>query len=618
MTIINKVSSKTLMPGITAVPDVPDAPTGVSATDVGTSRAYNNGSATVSFTPAATGGGSITSYTATSSPGSFTASGASSPLTVTGLSSATAYTYAVTATNASATGPASSSSSSVTATTVPQAPTIGTASVTNSTTVSIPFTEGATGGSSITSYTATSSPSISLSVSGTSSPLTVTGTFATSQAYTFTISAVNTNGTSSASSASNSVTPKPDPSFIVSTTSPGTYGFRSVAVNQSTNTEYYGSAPTSSSNMATLVLNNSGTSLGSPSLSSGNSSWGSNTGIGIDSSNNWYLAGGYPQSGGSNNSQAAIFKYNSSNTLQWTTLLDYGSTDSFYSLAVGSTGNCYATGYRYNTGTSSYNGIIAKCNSSGAGQWSYYTSNTMFTYGAALDSSENFYFGTYVSGYATVSKLNSSGSEQWSQRLTTANTNPSNVAVDSSGNVYFLGYYGTPSILFIMKLNSSGAITWQRTLGGANNTSGSSIKVDSSGNVYVLGYTTDAGVQKAVIAKYNSSGTIQWQRFLGNTNNTSAYAMDFNSSQTYLCIAGQSGAFSNSGFAAKLPTDGSKTGTYTVGSTSWTYAAGNLTDSAGSLAVTSTNVSWTSGNALSTTTNPDASDYSYSTDIATL
>jgi len=59
----------------------------------------------------------------------------------------------------------------------------------------------------ITSYTVTSSPSISLSTSGTTSPVTVTGTFADGQAYTFTIAANNLNGTSSASSASNSITP---------------------------------------------------------------------------------------------------------------------------------------------------------------------------------------------------------------------------------------------------------------------------------------------------------------------------------------------------------------------------------------------------------------------------
>jgi len=188
----------------TTVPATPSAPT---ATDAGSGRAYNSGSASVAFTAPATGGSAITAYTVTSSPGSLTGTGSSSPITVTGQSSATAYTYTLTATNANGTSSASSASASVTATTVPQAPTIGTASVTNSTTVSIPFTAGATGGSAITSYTATSSPSIALSVSGTSTPLTVTGTFSANQAYTFTIAAVNANGTSTSSSSSNSITP---------------------------------------------------------------------------------------------------------------------------------------------------------------------------------------------------------------------------------------------------------------------------------------------------------------------------------------------------------------------------------------------------------------------------
>lgn len=194
------------MAGVTPIADVPDAPTIGAATNVGTSRAYNNGSATVAYTAAPTGG-TATTFTATSTPGSFTGTG-TSPITVTGLQSATSYTFTVTPTNSTATGPASSSSSSITATTVPQAPTIGTVTRTSDTVVSVPFTAGATGGSSITSYTIVSSPSISLSYSGTTSPIAVTGTFAASTAYTFTIAAVNANGTSTASSASNSVTPK--------------------------------------------------------------------------------------------------------------------------------------------------------------------------------------------------------------------------------------------------------------------------------------------------------------------------------------------------------------------------------------------------------------------------
>jgi len=180
----------------------PNPPTIVSATDVGTSRAYNNGAATVAFTPAASGA-PATSYTVTSSPGGFTGTGSSSPITVAGLQSNTAYTFTVTGTNAAGTGEASSASSSVTATTVPQAPTIGAVNATAVGVVTVAYTAEATGGKAVSGYTATSSPS---SITGTgSSPISVSG-LAQKTAYTFTVTATNANGVSAASSASSSVT----------------------------------------------------------------------------------------------------------------------------------------------------------------------------------------------------------------------------------------------------------------------------------------------------------------------------------------------------------------------------------------------------------------------------
>jgi hypothetical protein len=191
---------------------VPDAPTIGTATDVGTARAYNNGAATVTFTaPSFNGKLPITSYTVTSSPGGFTASGASSPLTVTGLQSSTSYTFTVTATNAIGTSSASVASNSITATTVPQAPTIGTAADGGTgTSATVTYTAGATGGKAVSAYTATSSPG---SLTGTgASPITVSG-LTTGTSYTFTVTATNANGTSTASSASNSVTPATPSSY---------------------------------------------------------------------------------------------------------------------------------------------------------------------------------------------------------------------------------------------------------------------------------------------------------------------------------------------------------------------------------------------------------------------
>ena len=181
---------------------VPGAPTIGAAT-------AGNVQATVAFTAPPNGGSTITGYTVTSSPGSFTATGTGSPLTVTGLTNGIAYTFTVIATNANGNSPASSASNSVTPLTVPGAPTIGTATKGNAQ-ASVTFTAPASnGGSVITGYTVTSNPG-TITGTGSTSPIIVTG-LTNGTAYTFTVIATNAAGNSPASSASNSVTPSTVP-----------------------------------------------------------------------------------------------------------------------------------------------------------------------------------------------------------------------------------------------------------------------------------------------------------------------------------------------------------------------------------------------------------------------
>lgn len=94
---------------------------------------------------------------------------------------------------------------------VPGAPT-GVTATAGATQASVSFTAPASnGGAAITGYTVTSSP-IGFTATGVSSPITITG-LTNGQAYTFTMTATNSAGTSVPSSASNSVTPQaPAPS----------------------------------------------------------------------------------------------------------------------------------------------------------------------------------------------------------------------------------------------------------------------------------------------------------------------------------------------------------------------------------------------------------------------
>ena len=545
MTITNRVSLKSVMAGVTPIADVPDAPTIGAATNVGTSRAYNNGSATVAYTAAATGG-TATTFTATSTPGSFTGTG-TSPITVTGLQSATSYTFTVTPTNSTATGPASSSSSSITATTVPQAPTIGTVTVTNKTTVSVPFTAGATGGATISSYTITSSPSISLSYSGTTSPFTVTGSFVTNQAYTFTMTATNANGTSAASSTSNSVTPSVGlgGNHFVNILSQSGKAFlnwsRKAVVDSGGN---FLVAPSQGSQIAVAKTTKSAITWQKQLVTPSNASLSYPC---VDSSNNLYNVNYGTISSAI---QGVLAKYNSSGTLQFQTFYNGVYWTSSH---IGSDGSVYMLGYN------SANGVIAlKVNSSGTTQWTKSISASFSTIGA-IDSSDNFYAVGAENGKTAVVKFNSAGTLQWQFRYTTGQYGRINaVSVDSSGNVYGTGYEtaeGGGDVPYIFKLNSSGVVQWRKDV----NNQSENITADSSGNFYLSGST---------LAKFDSSGTLQWARSTGNLA-----IQGVTITGTDLLISGYFYSPDYVPAYGLLPNDGSKTGTYSLGSYSFAYSS---------------------------------------------
>ena len=203
---VNDIGDGTATVSTAAAPGtIPSAPTitGITA---------GNELLSVSFTAGFTGGSAITNYKYSTNGGiTFTAvspTATTTPITITGLSNGTLYDVQLKAVNAFGDGIATASVSATPVTTSPGAPIIGSANAGNGQ-ATVSFTAPVSnGGSTITSYTATSNPgnitgTLSQEVGGT---IIVNG-LTNGVVYTFTVTATNGVGTSVASAASNSITP---------------------------------------------------------------------------------------------------------------------------------------------------------------------------------------------------------------------------------------------------------------------------------------------------------------------------------------------------------------------------------------------------------------------------
>jgi len=376
-------------------------------------------------------------------------------------------------------------------------------------------------------------------------------------------------------------------------------------------------------------------------------------GVVSDSNDNVYAAGyGVPEASSTFDDEAILYKWSNSGTLQFCRGISNLSTDDRYrAIAIDSSDNVYAVG------DANSDAIIAKYNSSGTSQFfkSLSSLGLEVLSSAYIDSGNNLIVAGNTSGVALIAKYNSSGEVQWQRTLTPGSGNSSfnGVSGDSSDNYIAVGDDLTNGGALIAKYNSSGVLQWQRKLGSSDQEALACV-VDSSGNSYIAGVAELApGSSDALVFKYNSSGVLQWQKTLtdsGQLNLATGIALDsvnniyvsgsrdrpvpvgiqatmskysnagvllfqrsldfdasfdaddqsfgisIDSRQNVLwCGEAQNNAVSNffNTFVAKLPRDGSLTGTYgpatyavstmTSSTSTFTSSTSTLTDSASTL-----------------------------------
>jgi tryptophan-rich sensory protein len=179
----------------------------------------------------------------------------------------------------------------------------------------------------------------------------------------------------------------------------------------------------------------------------------------------------------------------------------------------------------------------------------------------SIDSSNNIYARIYDTNYY-LTKFDSSLTHQWSKQLSWSAAPTARfgkVAIGSDGSVYG---GGTGTVAKIWKMDSSQARAWEYSISiPANllNSGGATcVAIDSSNNVYYYGILSNVGY----IFKINSSGVLQWTRKLSLNGLLETFKVNIINDIMYITGGGYVSEFDLGGFIMKLPTDGSKTGTY--------------------------------------------------------
>ncbi len=219
---------------------------------------------------------------------------------------------------------------------------------------------------------------------------------------------------------------------------------------------------------------------------------------------------------------------------------------------------------------------IVKLNASGDTVWKKTFGDTL--YDVAFSIKQTTDDGYIIAGYLSIDinnadyliiKLNSSGDLLWQKTFGGSHTEEANSIIQTSDGGFIVAGYSNSSDgdvtghhdmedFWILKLDDSGNLQWQRSLGGNSVDVAKSIIQTSDGGYVVAGYSTSSdgdvtgnhGNEDYWVVKLDNSGNIQWQKSLGGSSWDYAYSV----------IETPDGGFIVAGYSSS--TDGDVTGNH--------------------------------------------------------
>lgn len=121
-----------------------------------------------------------------------------------------------------------------------------------------------------------------------------------------------------------------------------------------------------------------------------------------------------------------------------------------------------------------------------------------------------------------IIKTDSKGNVIWSKTFGGSNDDEANEIIKTAdGNLLIVGntssFGAGGSDIYLIKIDTSGALLWQKQYGGSGNESGEDITIAADGNYLINGITGSygAGLRDIYLLKVNTSGTPIWTKTYG-------------------------------------------------------------------------------------------------------